>query len=112
MRTAAILALLGSWMVAAPFVPMSTEGRFATDLLIGVIVFNAGVMMPSGEGWVRYLTTGVGIWVCMSSFIPRMLASGMTRNGAIAGTLILVAGVGAINYYFHHPEPEDPLTTL
>jgi hypothetical protein len=48
----------------------------------------------------------------MSSFIPRMLASGVTRNGAIAGILMLIAGVGAINYYFHHPEPEDPLTTL
>jgi hypothetical protein len=112
MRTAATLALLGLWMVGAPFIPMSVDGKFLTDLVVGVIVTNAGVMMASGEGWVRYLTTGTGLWIAISSFIPRMLASGMTKNGVIAGILLLVASVGALTYYLHHPEPLDPQTTL
>ena len=98
--------------MAAPFMPMSAEGKFLNDLVVGLVITNAGVMMASGEGWVRYLTTAVGIWIVMSSFIPRMLASGMTRNDIIAGSLLLVAGVGAINYYLHHPEPEDPQGAL
>lgn len=112
MRLAGVVLLAGIWMLAAPFLPMSVEGKFFNDLLVGVIIANAGVMMASGEGWVRYLTTGVGIWIAMSSFIPRMLASGMTRNDIITGSLLVIAGVGAINYCLHHPEPEDPQAAL
>ncbi len=112
MRTAAILGLLGILMVATPFIPLSIDGRFLTDLLVGVIVVNAGVMMPSGEGWVRYLTTAVGLWITMSSFIPKMLSSVMLKNDVITGVLLVIAGVGAINYYLHHPEPSEPSIAL
>jgi hypothetical protein len=112
MRTAAILALLGLWMVGAPFIPLSIDAKFLTDLVVGVIVTNAGVMMARGEGWVRYLTTGVGLWIAISAFIPRMLASGMTNNDVIGGILLLVASVGSLIYAWHHPESLDPQTTL
>jgi hypothetical protein len=112
MRTAAVVALMGIWMLAAPFMPMPVEGRFLNDLVVGLVITNAGVMMASGEGWVRYLTTAVGIWIAVSSFIPLMLGSALTRNAIITGSLLLIAGVGAINYGLHHPEPEDPRVAL
>jgi hypothetical protein len=112
MRLAAVVTLLGIWMMTTPFVPMPVDGKFLNDLLVGIIITNAGVMMASGEGWVRYLTTAVGIWIAVSSFIPLMLGSALTRNAIITGSLLVIAGVGAINYGLHHPEPEDPQVAL
>jgi hypothetical protein len=104
MITAAIVGVLGIWMVLAPFAPMSIDAKFFNDLLVGLVVTNLGVTMVHDRRWVRLVVAAVGIWICVSSFIPRLLmGSALTINDTTAG-LLLVAVAGAAIHDARHSE--------
>jgi drug/metabolite transporter superfamily protein YnfA len=113
MPAALLIGMLGIWMVIVPLIPMSLDGRFLNDWLVGVIVMNVALTMASSHDWGKRLAAAAGIWICMSSFIPRLVAgTSMVTNDIIVGILLVVAAAGAIQYALHHPEPQDPQTTL
>ncbi len=109
MGIAAVVGMLGLWIAAAPFVPMSVDGRFWNGVIVGLIVINVALMLENNRDWGRLLTFAVGIWVCMSGFIPKfMVGRAMTTSDLVAGMLLVVAALEAIRYYRHEgPVPID-----
>lgn len=95
----AIVGVLGAWMLIAPFTPMSVDGKFFTDLLVGLVVANIGVTMVYEPRWLRLVVATIGCWICLSAFIPRLSTGrALTINDTIAGAFLVVLAMAAIHY--------------
>ena len=103
MGVAAVVGILGLWVAGSSFVPMSIQGKFWNDVIAGLLVINVALILENSHDWGRRLTLAVGIWVCMSAFMPRLLIGrATTTNDLVAGTLLVIAALEAIRYYRHH----------
>jgi hypothetical protein len=86
------LAVLGVWMLAAPFVIGYSSYNVFNDWVVGLLVVNFVLIMY--RHWERPLGTAAGIWLLASGFIPAMRASRtLVINDAALGVTLIIAAI-------------------
>jgi len=90
------IAVLGIWLLAAPFVIPSRELNIYNNWLIGVIVVNAALVMSVRRTWEKPVAAAAAIWLFMSGFVPSVLAGrSLILNDIGMALLMLIAAISA-----------------
>ena len=100
----ALVALVGLYLAASPFIFESTEMALWNDLLVG-----AGIVLLAGYNFVRLsrdrlasvgaasLTVLLGLWAFVSPMIIEMGSNELATSTAVAGAIVVV--LSAYNAY-------------
>ncbi|MFP8953051.1 SPW repeat protein [Natrialbaceae archaeon A-arb3/5] len=100
----ALVALLGLWLVASPFLFEATEAAIWNDTLVGTAIF-----LLAGYNFYRLskdrlasvgvasLAVLLGLWILISPAVIEMGSNELATSTAIAG--LLVAALSAYNAY-------------
>ncbi len=92
-----INGLLGLWVFISAFLEFNATLNIWNDLVIGAIVSYVSYMIIKVKPWQAWLGGIMGVWLIIAAFIPSFQAgAGYLWNDIISGTLIMVAGFGAL----------------
>ncbi len=89
--------LLGVWIFISAFLEFNATLNLWNDLVIGALVAYVSYTILKDKSWQAWLGMIVGIWLIIAAFIPSLqVGFGYLWNDVISGTLIMVAGFGAL----------------
>ena len=112
MWKSSLIGLAGVWLLAAPFVVLSSVENVYNYWLIGAIVTNTALMMSSNRKWERPVATAAGIWLFLSGFMPSLLRGGLlVRNDMVIGAVLVITALSARTHLREDYEMGRPVLT-
>ncbi len=77
-------AVLGVWLIIAPFIWTHTYGHALNSWIVGglVVLF---ALIATAQGWVRYLNSALAVWLFISIWaLPQITTATAWNNGLVA----------------------------